>query len=299
MQVYFLLPLLLCLLQPRRACFRKRVMLACVVAMALSVLYQVHVVAGHKISLPLPLFAIWDADSSAGHSAEARRMAWAFYMNIYASLFARTADVAAGVWVYLAATSPSVCHTLRAHRQACTLAAAVASLGSAAQIFSGIAALQPESDSSLPFAIRLAGLIGIVGLWSLLAVSWLLLYMIVQPDDASAWVAAMLSSPKWTPLADRSYSISLLHWPLMLMIFRWIPITAVIGPLHSFSTFCAVFAIVFVASFGAAAVQDAVIGWVMHRQPTADRMDTPRQGHKSNIKPKHGKQNNLSLRAVC
>ncbi|KAK9797365.1 hypothetical protein WJX73_010740 [Symbiochloris irregularis] len=87
--------------------------MACASAIVASIGYQCWVVVAHRISLPLPLFAIWDAGASAGHSAEASRMAWAFYKNIYASLPARAADVAGGILVYELATDPDVCRFLR------------------------------------------------------------------------------------------------------------------------------------------------------------------------------------------
>ena len=265
MQMYVIIPMALALLRPRETGFRGRLQGACGLTMLASIAYQCWMVVTHRISLPLPLFAIWDAGASAGHSLEASRMAWAFYKNIYASLPARAADVAGGILAYELATNLGVCQCMRAQPRRCTIAACVAFVGSAVQIFSGIAALKPEADPDMPLSIRLAGLVGIMAVWALAASTWLLLYIIVQPDQPSRYAASFLSAEFWQPIDARSYSVSLLHWPILLMVFRCIPVASTIGSLLSFKTFCVVYCLVVCLSMGAATAQDRVLDWIIGR----------------------------------
>ena len=263
MQMYLGLPLVLHILRPHAAQFRSRVTCCCIAAIAFSLLYQTFVICAYEISLPLPLFAIWDSSKSTGHSIESQNIAWAFYIRIYTSLLARLADMAAGILVYIIATSPAACSIVRSRPSACTKAAAVAALGSIVQSFSGIAALQSKADLDMSLIVRLGGLVGIMGAWSLLSTAWLLLWVIIQPDAASKQAAALLSSAKWDFLSERSYSVSLLHWPLLLCVFRCIPVTASIGPIHSLRTFAILYMIIVVASLACATIQDWLIDVVV------------------------------------
>ena len=260
MQIYAGLPLILTLLRPRKQGFRQRVAITCVLVIALSLAYQAWIVWEHRISLPLPQFAMWDQGPSTGHTSEAKRMAWAFYKHLYTSLLARIADASGGVLLYILATSNDVRRCLHAHACACTVGSAIAFVGSIVQIFSGIATLQPEADPHLPLFLRLGGLVGLMSAWALAASGWLLLYTIVQPDRASRKVARWLSSRALGIVAEHSYSISLLHWPLLIMLFRCLPVAASIGPLSSLRTFTAVYFVLLILCIAAASLQDHLVG---------------------------------------
>ena len=217
------------------------------------------------LSLPLSLLAIWNSGDSAGHSAESERMAWAYYSLIYGSAAARVVDVAVGLIVYVLSASPVVSAWLCARPRGCSITAALALAGSILQSSSGIAALQSEAYPDLSAVARYAGLIGTLGMGAVFATAWLMLYVIVRPDDASKRAAAMFNLPMWDCVASRSYSVYLLHYPLLLILFRCFPVTAMLGQLHNFRTFFVVYLMVVVLSLAAASVQDALVAKCVER----------------------------------
>ncbi|KAK9819204.1 hypothetical protein WJX74_004428 [Apatococcus lobatus] len=255
MQFYLLLPLIILFLRPQTPFFRHRLAWTCAVVAIAATLYRVWVVFTFNLQGVLP---IGSHTHAASHDAASVAAAWSFLTWLYASFMSRAMDFALGVLLYLITSSDRACALLRSHARTCTATSALTAAFAISACF-GPMDIRPQPDRVDPITARLGVHVLAFGVVFPSITAWLMLYTLVRPDQPSTWAAAFLGSRSWGWLSDRTYSVFLLHPFVAYGLFQAMPVTSVIGPLESLSTYAAVCGLVAVTSFGLAWVQDILL----------------------------------------
>ena len=172
----------------------------------------------------------------------------------------RMVDFALGVLLYLITSSDRACAVLRSHARTCT---AVSTLNAAFAVSAclGRMDIRPQPGRVDPISARLGVRVLASGVIFPAVTAWLVLYILIRPDQPSTWVAAFLGSQKWARLSVRTCSVFLLHPFVVFGLFQAIPaaVASAFGPLENLSTYAAVCGLVATISFGLAWVQDELL----------------------------------------
>ena len=174
------------------------------------------------------------------------------------SFITRMMDFAAGILVYLVLTSHQVKSHLQAKHRICSCVTIVIIAILVYMCCRGHVALRPMADHTASLMLRVGMLGAVKGLWCPLSVAWLLLHIMLQGDATARHMARFLSSSKWDVLADRSYSVFLLHPLVLVWVFQVVDVTVLIGPLNDFTTYIFLCMTTLVISLLAASIQDTV-----------------------------------------
>ena len=253
MQFYLLFPLVVLLLRPQAPRFRERLTWACVLAVFITTLYRVAIVLAFDIQAQLPIGAHTHAPSHHHASVAA---AWGFLDWLYSSFMGRVTDFALGILVYLIASSQRACQALCRLHWLCTIASALIAAFFVSTCL-GDADIRPHPGVVTPLAARMGVQVMAFGIVIPVTMAWGILYLIVQPDLPSRWLASLAGSRAWDCLAARTYSMFLLHPFVMFGLFQLVPVTSWFGPLETCSTYFSFWVLMIAISLALAWMQDS------------------------------------------
>ena len=264
MQLYAVLPFAVWAMQPRSAAFRSRLAWSCLAAIMVSSLYQTWVVISWDLMWPIPEQAAFNQGASAGHDPESVRMSRTYFGLLYMAFMARMTDFAAGVLVYIALTSEAVQDASRRHSRLCSGVSCIFLAISGYMCFGGHVALRPTADFEATLSLRISMLVLGKGLWCPLSTAWLLLHLMLQPDNATRRVAKFMSSSRWNALAKRTYSVFLVHPLVLVWLFQAADMPQLIGPLHSLPSYATLCLATLAASLVVGSILDMVVAACEH-----------------------------------
>lgn len=255
MQFYLLFPLVVLSLRPHAPRFRQRLAWACITAILAATFYRIAVVLVFGIQAQLPIGAHSHAPS---HHPTSVAAAWGFLDWLYSSFVGRMTDFALGILVYLIASSPRACQALSRWRWLCTFASVLVATFVVSTSLAD-SDIRPRPGEDTPLAARLGIQVMAFGIVIPMTMAWAILYLVVQPDLPSRWVAIMAGSKAGDFLAARTYSVFLLHPLVIFGLFQLVPVTSWFGPLEAFSTYCIISGLAITISFASAWLQDSLL----------------------------------------
>ena len=256
---YLLFPLLLWTLRPQAPGFRRRLTAAAFSSCLIAIMFRILVIAYFDIGTPITVLSMGNRGKSAGHSPESKRQLELWIAWVWCAFLSRCTDLGMGVLVYLWASQPAAQQKTECSKRAFQVAFWLSLTLSAAAILASPISMAAEPDPTVPLGVRIASQVLLLSVVSPCFVSAVLLYTIMTPDAVAKLLANLLSSRKWQPFADRSYSIFLLHFTVQVLLFKFVHVLRYVGSPDSILALLILPISVYLLAFGAAALLDAAV----------------------------------------